>query len=54
MIEARGIVKDFGEIRVVDHVDLEIAEGELFVLIGAMCFAARSAPAHNRPVSFRT
>lgn len=34
VIETRQVVKDFGEIRAVDSVDLSVAAGELFGLIG--------------------
>lgn len=34
VIEARGVVKDYGEVRAVDGVDLSVARGELFGLIG--------------------
>ncbi|HOY03343.1 MAG TPA: ATP-binding cassette domain-containing protein, partial [Zoogloea sp.] len=34
MVEARGVTKDFGSIQAVKGVDLSIAPGELFGLIG--------------------
>jgi sulfonate transport system ATP-binding protein len=33
-VSIRGLVKDFGERRVLDHVDLEIAPGEFVALLG--------------------
>ncbi|HIE62616.1 MAG TPA: ABC transporter ATP-binding protein [Microbacterium sp.] len=35
MIECRGLTKCYGDSRVVDGVDLEVAKGEVLVLIGA-------------------
>ncbi|MFK7897476.1 MAG: ATP-binding cassette domain-containing protein [Myxococcota bacterium] len=35
MIECRGLAKQYGDLRVVDRIDLEVAEGETLVLIGA-------------------
>ena len=34
VIEARAVVKDYGEVRAVDGVDLQVQAGELFGLIG--------------------
>ena len=33
-IRTRGLVKDFGDNRAVDHIDLEIARGEIFGVLG--------------------
>jgi Cu-processing system ATP-binding protein len=34
VIEVRQVVKDYGDVRAVDHVDLAVSAGELFGLIG--------------------
>ncbi len=34
VIEVRGVIKDFGDTRAVDEVDLTVRAGELFGLIG--------------------
>lgn len=34
-IEARGLVRDFGSFRAVDHVSFEVKQGEIFGLLGA-------------------
>lgn len=33
-IEARGLGKDFGSVRALDHLDLDVAEAEFFALLG--------------------
>ena len=33
-VSIRQLVKRFGDVNAVDHVDLEIADGELLVLLG--------------------
>ncbi len=35
MIDIHGLIKDFGEIRVIDGIDAKVSEGEVVVLIGA-------------------
>ncbi|WP_413927663.1 ABC transporter ATP-binding protein [Herbaspirillum sp. alder98] len=35
MIEFRGVAKSFGELKVLDRVDLQVAKGEFLVLLGA-------------------
>ena len=33
-IAAHGLVREFGDVRAVDGVDLEVAEGEIFGFLG--------------------
>jgi ABC-2 type transport system ATP-binding protein len=33
-VRASGLVKDFGDMRAVDHIDLEVARGEIFGVLG--------------------
>jgi branched-chain amino acid transport system ATP-binding protein len=35
LLEAKGLVKQFGEFRAVDHVDFRVQEGEVLALIGS-------------------
>ncbi len=35
LIEARGLTRDFGRFRAVDHVDFQVCPGEIFGLLGA-------------------
>jgi branched-chain amino acid transport system ATP-binding protein len=35
LLETRGVVKQFGEFRAVDHVDFRVQEGEVLALIGS-------------------
>ena len=34
MLEIKNVVKEYGDLRAVDHVSLEIREGEFFSLLG--------------------
>jgi ABC-type uncharacterized transport system ATPase subunit len=43
-ISIHGLTKRFGEMTAVDHIDLEINEGELFGLLGANGANRRRSP----------
>jgi spermidine/putrescine transport system ATP-binding protein len=34
ILQLRGLTKDFGQLTAVDHVDLDVAEGEFFTIVG--------------------
>lgn len=34
LLEIRGVIKDFGGLRAIDHIDLDLQEGEILSLIG--------------------
>ncbi|MCK5109445.1 MAG: ATP-binding cassette domain-containing protein, partial [Methanosarcinales archaeon] len=34
MIEAEGLMKNYGELVAVDHIDLKVASGEIFGFLG--------------------